>query len=140
MGHQGGEMGLWLESRDPSPFLMTSLNVNSKPASEPRGTLESFLSPHLEGLPWVRVVPHCATVLLMAQPATGYISPRTCDAFTTVVIIPHPWHSPRWNLSPRLNMDVVFPIVEALLVGRTMTVCLQWFENEDISCSVSRLE
>lgn len=90
MDHEDGEMGLQLESRDPHPFLMTSLNVNSKPASEPQCTLGSFLSPDLEGL----VFPHCMTVLLMAQPATRYISPRMCDAFAIAFVFLHPWRSP----------------------------------------------
>lgn len=51
MNHQGGEMGPWPESRDPSPFLMMSLNINSKPASDPQCTLGNFSSSHLEGLP-----------------------------------------------------------------------------------------
>lgn len=94
MSHQGGEMGLWLESRDPSPFLMTSLNVNSKPSSEPQETFRKFLSPLLEGLTWREVFPHCTTVLLMAQPVKGYVSSGTCDAFTIALIILRSWRSP----------------------------------------------
>lgn len=57
MNHQDGKMGPWLECRDPSPFLMTSLKVNSKAASDPQCTLGNFSSSHLEGFPAGKSVP-----------------------------------------------------------------------------------
>lgn len=90
MDHQGGEMEPGPEFRNPSPFLMTLLNINSKPASDPQCTLGNFSSSHLEGLPRGKMFPHCTTVLLMAQPATGYVSPRTFDTFSVLFIILRP--------------------------------------------------
>lgn len=123
MDHEDGEMGLQLESRDPHPFLMTSLNVNSKPASEPQCTLGSFLSPDLEGL----VFPHCMTVLLMAQPATRYISPRMCDAFAIAFVFLHPWRSPSWTCV--LGWPWMWPFLPWRLswwVGQQQFACSGW--------------